>query len=60
MVIENMEVSTSARNDATLFVSVGSLFASPFFLEEPGELSRAFFTENECLPFEVASPGLYA
>ena len=41
MVIENMEVSTSARSDATLFVSVGSLFASPVFLEGPGELARA-------------------
>lgn len=34
-------VSASARNDATLFVSVGSLFASPVFLEGPGELARA-------------------
>ena len=37
-------VSASARNDATLFVSVGSLFASPVFLEGPGELARAYVT----------------
>ena len=37
-------VSASARNDATLFVSVGSLFASPVFLEGPGELARGFYT----------------
>ena len=34
-------MSASARNDATLFVCVGSLFASPVFLEGPGELARA-------------------
>ena len=39
-------VSASARNDATLFVSVGSLSHHPFFrddvffLEGPGELAR--------------------
>ena len=33
-------VSASARNDATLSVSVGGLFVSPFFLEELGELAR--------------------
>ena len=34
-------VSASARNDDTLFVSVGSLLLSPVFLEGPGELARA-------------------
>ena len=37
-------VSASARNDAALFVCVGSLFASPVFLEGPSELARKQFT----------------
>ena len=36
-------MTASARNDATLFVSVGSRLASPFFLEGLGELARAEF-----------------
>ena len=45
-------VSASARNDATLFVSVGSLFASPVFLEGPGELARTL--ARACVPSEKA------